>query len=357
MMRIHRARLNAALCAILAAAVALLLTARGPAWLMAVVMLGAAAVFHARLSQLPREAVKELLGFLLRRVFLTVTFVTNIRQAQIMFETANSRGKALSPVDILKGHVIREIEAYIPRQAEEVERVWDKARQDMGEHFADFIKAIDFTWFKQVRSEGISDEFLELFDGEEGSKRAFDFVMRDFVRYRDGFKPIAKLSTVDDGRGVSLALRQLSFLPWTEWQAVAMAIFIRYPPGNSRAITHMKSLVRASYIMCVLGWADWPDRRWKAFGRALEQIEQGHNPFVGRKALTFREDRRKQARAAFLAPMASDSGSGPMVRWLETLLWAEPVPREATYKLTLEHVLPRAHGVEWEDGFSDESDR
>ena len=47
MMRIHRARLNAALCAILAAAVALLLTARGPEWLMAVVMLGAAAVVGA----------------------------------------------------------------------------------------------------------------------------------------------------------------------------------------------------------------------------------------------------------------------------------------------------------------------
>ena len=47
MMRIHRARLNAALCAILAAAVALLLTARGPAWIMAVVMLGAAGIVGA----------------------------------------------------------------------------------------------------------------------------------------------------------------------------------------------------------------------------------------------------------------------------------------------------------------------
>lgn len=47
MMRIHRARVNASLCAILAAAVALLLTAREPEWLMAVVMLGAAGIVGA----------------------------------------------------------------------------------------------------------------------------------------------------------------------------------------------------------------------------------------------------------------------------------------------------------------------
>lgn len=47
MKRIYHARLNAALCAILAAAIGLLLTARGPAWLMALVMLCAAGVAGA----------------------------------------------------------------------------------------------------------------------------------------------------------------------------------------------------------------------------------------------------------------------------------------------------------------------
>lgn len=50
MRRIYHARLNAALCAILAAAIALLLTARGadwPPWLMGVAMLGAANVTAA----------------------------------------------------------------------------------------------------------------------------------------------------------------------------------------------------------------------------------------------------------------------------------------------------------------------
>ena len=44
-MRLHRARVNGALCAVLAAAAALFLTANGPAWFIATAMLGAAVAF------------------------------------------------------------------------------------------------------------------------------------------------------------------------------------------------------------------------------------------------------------------------------------------------------------------------
>jgi hypothetical protein len=320
-------------------------------------MMNAASLFHERLNELDKPTILNLLNFVLGRTYLSVTCVRNIRQAQIMFETANSRGKALSPVDVLKGHIIREIEAYLPGEAPQVEREWNKTRQDLGRHFPDFIRAIDFTWFREDRSDGISDDLLELFDGEVGASKALSFVKRDFVRYRDGFSPIAALADTDDASGVMLGLRQLSFLPWREWQPLAMAIFVSYPLTHKRALSHIQNLVRASYIMCVLGWADWPDRRAAAFGRALEQIEMGLNPFAANKALSFRPDRRKQARAAFQASMPSDRVSGPVVRWLETLRWPEPVPAAATRGATLEHVLPRAHGADWEDCFPDENDR
>jgi hypothetical protein len=172
------------------------------------------------------------------------------------------------------------------------------------------------------------------------------------------------LGAKDKLSGVNLAFRRLAFLPWREWEAVAMAFHHRHGDDHQRFEQAIKKLQRVCFCFHLLGWHNRPNSRALALSRAIDQIDQGFNPFrrwAGHNmpgALSVFYEQRDQVRGALRAPLADERDVyGPIVRWIESLDWPQGVPAKLFQETSVEHVLPRSHGAEWRDAIPDETER
>jgi hypothetical protein len=326
-------------------------------------MYAAASLFRDRIKDWSPALTREFTGFLCERVFLSATYVEDPLLAHIIFETANTRGLALKPGDILKGHLVQLVSEYGGSTlAQSTADNWERTRRKLGRRFDDYLLAVDFVKFGKPRSNQLGSDLLEEFDGQEGANKAVAWVTEWLPRYCEDFLPINRHLETDIVQGADISFRQLGFLNWKEWQAVAMAIHNRWGTNPQAFALKIQKLQQACFIMHLLGWSDKPDRRAHALSRAIDQIDAGRSPFpspngTGSGALCFKRERKSQARGALRASMREDSFHGPIVRWLETLRWGDAVPRQPVSNSSVEHVLPRAAGIEWTQDFPDEAQR
>jgi Protein of unknown function DUF262/Protein of unknown function (DUF1524) len=309
---------------------------------------------------------RAFVNYLRKNVIVTVTYVDNPTLAHVIFETANTRGRGLSPGDILKGHLVQIVyDAYGAVRGNAAAVQWERTRRALGAKFDHYLKAVDFVVFGKARDSELGEEFLDEFEGPAGADAAINWIDERLPRYLNDYKPIwAHEIARENLRGVDATFKRLSFFRWREWEAVAMALHNRDGAHPEKFAASIEKLHRACMIMHLIGWHSRDKSRAKALSNAIDQIDDGLNPFVKRMkngrygALSFFEEARAQARGALRAPLSDDNEVyGPIVRWLESLDWPDGVPPRLFSEVNVEHILPRAHSREWVTAIPNDADR
>ncbi len=325
----------------------------------------------ARLRRLPEQWSSERLGafvrFLLDEVWVTVTYIDDRRLAEMAYVTVNTRGLRLDSSDVLKGHLVQVVSEVSLTRGQALAEAWDRLRREADHHFEPLLRAVDFGLFGKVRTHDFGAELIEVFPdgGASAAAKIEEWVSTDLVAFWNAFSRVVREPAAYDVLdGATLALRRLSFLDWTEWHAVAIAMVERWEGDElARGLTLLQ---RACYVVHLLGWSFVPERRARVLHRAFLELEDQLSPFrpspQGRATtpgpLHFFEESRTEARSALVGPMTERQTFGPIVRLAETLLWEEAgreVPGLAGQGV-VDHVLPRIHDDDWLRGFPTDHD-
>jgi hypothetical protein len=120
---------------------------------------------QSKLENLPdREAFAE---FFLNQCTIVVISIENEDEAFQMFDSQNSRGKALFPTDLLKAYHLREMSSLPKNVILELVDLWERINPDeINALFSDYLyKIICWANYDDVRQSGFSAEDISMFKG------------------------------------------------------------------------------------------------------------------------------------------------------------------------------------------------
>ena len=95
-----------------------------------------------------------------------------------LFDSQNSRGKALYPHDLLKAYHLRKMNSSLSEMEHAVKKWEDEEPSEIKELFSDYIFPI-FNWSKKAKTDTFSDRNIEVFKGAE-IKESYTYAMRAF---------------------------------------------------------------------------------------------------------------------------------------------------------------------------------
>lgn len=300
--------------------------------------------------------------FLLGKVYVTIQKLTDASLAYQTFVTANDRGLSLNVGDVLKGQFVEQANSKraTAEQIHSIEQAWNNARSQLhGGGMREFVPAIEMLKFGYDHKVAPGERLLELFDADSSPEDMVGWITGEFLQLAGLFSRMREHYSRPDVRGVDLRFRQLSFLGWNDWQPVALALALAHPgdiegPSWTRKVN---ALYRACFTMELLGWSR---KRSLQMQRALEQLEQGRNPFDTEPkggvygALSIAPFLKEAAKTNLKRPFIQEQRRGAIIRWLETLYWRWPVGLHCTHDANVEHVLPLSPNKYWENAFNQE---
>lgn len=95
-----------------------------------------------------------------------------------LFDSQNSRGKALYPHDLLKAYHLRKMNSSLSEMEHAVKKWEDEEPSEIKELFSDYIFPI-FNWSKKAKTDTFSDRNIEVFKGAD-IKEFYTYAMRAF---------------------------------------------------------------------------------------------------------------------------------------------------------------------------------
>lgn len=95
-----------------------------------------------------------------------------------LFDSQNSRGKALYPHDLLKAYHLRKMNSSLSEMEHAVKKWEDEEPSEIKELFSDYIFPI-FNWSKKAKTDIFSDRNIEVFKGAD-IKESYTYAMRAF---------------------------------------------------------------------------------------------------------------------------------------------------------------------------------
>ena len=95
-----------------------------------------------------------------------------------LFDSQNSRGKALYPHDLLKAYHLRKMNSSLSEMEHAVKKWEDEEPSEIKELFSDYIFPI-FNWSKKAKTDTFSDRNIEVFKGAD-IKESYTYAMRAF---------------------------------------------------------------------------------------------------------------------------------------------------------------------------------
>lgn len=95
-----------------------------------------------------------------------------------LFDSQNSRGKALYPHDLLKAYHLRKMNSSLSEMEHAVKKWEDEEPSEIKELFSDYIFPI-FKWSKKAKTDTFSDRNIEVFKGAD-IKESYTYAMRAF---------------------------------------------------------------------------------------------------------------------------------------------------------------------------------
>lgn len=109
---------------------------------------------------------------------VVVITVDEESEAFQLFDSQNSRGKALYPHDLLKAYHLREMSSSLSEMEHAVQKWEDVEPSEIKELFSDYIFPI-YNWSKKTKTDTFSDRNIEVFKGAE-IKESYTYAMRAF---------------------------------------------------------------------------------------------------------------------------------------------------------------------------------
>lgn len=95
-----------------------------------------------------------------------------------LFDSQNSRGKALYPHDLLKAYHLRKMNSSLSEMEHAVKKWEDEEPSEIKELFSDYMFPI-FNWSKKAKTDTFSDRNIEVFKGAD-IKESYTYAMRAF---------------------------------------------------------------------------------------------------------------------------------------------------------------------------------
>lgn len=332
----------------------------------------AVAFFHKQFERWSNDRRRAFLAFLQNRVQFTVTETDNHSVAYQMFVGANSRGLRLDVGDVLKGMLAEQVRRNggTVEQVDACSKGWRDSQLRLRNGFNDLVHAVEVFKFRtdpqllngrRRVEQHTTGEKLQAFFGDATPPAIIcDWVTGEFAAMARVFERARAHTKSDNSEAIDISFRQLSFLGWTEWHPLLLAIGLRYTNFDApRFAAEVQQLKRACYLIELLGWSEGARRR--KFMEAIEQLEAGLSPFrrnargeIGSLYFYPRGNAVKAAKRALRAPLTSGEKRGAIVRWIETLHWGNRIPRSCTDDASVEHVLPIAAMGDWSSMFTDQ---
>lgn len=307
------------------------------------------------------ERRRSFLGFLLSQIYLVVTEVDNLTVAYQMFNGANARGLQLGAADVLKGLFAEQIRLGGGKMADvdQFAKIWRDASNTLRRGFDPFLHSIEVLRFRLEERHNTGQHLEALFSDGTPAADILKWFEGDFLELFNAGKKARAHFSLETAEGADIALRQLSFLGWNDWQPLYLAIALahngRYETAQFAA--EMRALARACYIIELF---DMPEKaRRRKFLDAIAMREKGGNPFAKkgkqRGPLWFGSRSVKtNLRLRLRSPLLSNQKRGAIVRWIETLQWGKSLPRNITNDTNVEHVLPVTAREGWTELFTPE---
>ena len=124
------------------------------------------------------EEKERFLRALKEIIEVVVITVKEESEAFQLFDSQNSRGKALYPHDLLKAYHLREMTSSLSEMEHAVKKWEDKEPSEIKELFSDYIYPI-YNWSKKNKTDSFSEKNIEVFKGTD-IKEAYTYSMRAF---------------------------------------------------------------------------------------------------------------------------------------------------------------------------------
>jgi len=121
---------------------------------------------------------KRFLDALKNIIEVIVITVNEESEAFQLFDSQNSRGKALYPHDLLKAFHLREMTSSLSEMEHAVKKWEDEEPSEIKELFSDYIYPI-CNWAKKTKTDTFSDRNIEVFKGAD-LKESYTYAMRAF---------------------------------------------------------------------------------------------------------------------------------------------------------------------------------
>jgi Protein of unknown function DUF262/Protein of unknown function (DUF1524) len=316
---------------------------------------------------------RAFLAFLQDNVQLTVTETDNHSVAYQMFVAANTRGLRLDVGDVLKGMFADQVRRSggTDAQVDACSKGWRDGQQRLRSGFNDFVHAVEVFTFRPdsrplsgkrrpEKQHTTGEKLQAFFDDTKSPATICDWVTGGCAAMIRIFERGRAHNQAHHADGINISFRQLSFLGWTEWHPLLLAIGLKYTDFNApKFVAEVHSLKRACYLIELLDWSEGTRRR--KIMESIEQLEANLSPFRrnGKDkpsgSLYFHPGgpAHKAAKRALRAALTSEEKRGAIVRWIETLHWGETIPKSCTDDASVEHVLPIAAMGDWSKMFTD----
>jgi hypothetical protein len=311
--------------------------------------------FAERLAGIPREGCERLVTFIDLHTYLVVVATQDFESAYRIFTVLNERGLDLTHSDILKSEII----GAIPEADQAAYNAkWEQEEEDLGRSdFADLFSHIRMVFAKSKARGSILREFRLSVLSTTPDRRAFvDDVL---VPLSNAFEVVTR-ADYRAARGadeVNRLLGWLNQLDNADWVPPAISYLRDVDRASTDVARFLADLERLSASILIRRHD--VTRRVERYGRVLDAIERGRDPFAEGSPLQLDADERAETRAR----LDDEIYTVTRVR-LYVLLRLDSALSSggATYDhplITVEHVLPQNPKDQsaWRTDFADEDRR
>ena len=309
---------------------------------------------HNQLKNHSTEELKELAIYIVRQCYLVVVSAWEGETAHRIFSVMNDRGMDLSPTDILKAEVLREM----PDEAQEsYADKWEAIEEEHGrDGFRDLFAHIRMIYKKDKMRGTLSTEFRDSVFAHKNGSAFFDEVLEPYSRVYDDVA-MASYESSSNTSKVSETLGHLRRLDNFDWIPPAMAYFHRFKGREDYISEFTRDLERLAYGLFIIRRNI--NDRINRYADILNAIEEDEDLFQEGSPLQLTTSECEEV----LSQLGDDIYKyvrvrRPLLLRLDSLL-AEGT---ATYDhpfITVEHVLPQNPHSEskWVEWFPSEVDR
>ncbi|MEP4380733.1 MAG: DUF262 domain-containing HNH endonuclease family protein [Alphaproteobacteria bacterium] len=307
-----------------------------------------------RITELPEDQRMHVMTFMIRRCFLVIVEASDAQSAYRVFSVMNDRGLDLSPTDILKADVIG---AMPEDQRERYTDIWEDLEDALGrDAFRDLFGHIRMIFRKAKMAETLEAEFKRHIKPAENPVQFVDETLQPLA---DAYLAVVNqdFASASHAEGINRALRHLSMLDNSDWEAPAILFMARHKQDPESISWFLKDLDRLAYALFITR-ANINERiaRYSLLIASIEKVEDLN---VEDSPLQMTKNERDDVFHQLNGPIYDIK----RIRLPVLLRLDEEVSDgSATYDhriITVEHVLPQnpEEPSEWLNWFPDENER